>query len=664
MTWITRLPVVCLVTVSVFAAAVETRAASCVETFETGKQPTAVIHVATNGNDNAGNGSAANPYATIARAAQAAAPGTAIRVHAGTYGGGQYIEDLEGTALAPIWIGGAPGEGRPVINGGSEAIHLTRVRYLVLHDLEVRNSTANGINVDDGGDVADPDATRYVVLRNLFIHDIGTGGNNDCLKLSGVNDYFVLDSEIAFCSAGGSGIDHVGCHGGLIAGNYFHDMGSNTIQAKGGSESIEIRGNRFVNGGARTLNIGGSTGLEFFRPPLSTSEPNAEARNIRVIANVIEGNTQAPLAFVGAVDSVAAFNTIVAPSPRWLMRILQETTSADNPPYVFEPSGNNTLAGNVFYFSSAGPTFSTHLNVGANTAPSTFTFTRNLWYSYTSPGQSQPALPAGESNGISGQSPQFVDALSGDYRLGHGSPAAFSGVTFAGVARDFRGAWYAATPSRGAYEYDVIHFDNFCSGTLAAWSAYSTDGGDLSVSTAAALDGTAFGIQGVVDDTAGLFVQDDTPDGESRYRARFHFDPNGFDPGEALGRFRTRMFLAFEEPNRRLAAIVLRRIAGQYALMARARLDDNSQASTPFVPISDAPHVVEIEWQRAAGPDTLDGFLEMWIDGLPAGALFGLDNSIGSVDFARLGAMSVKTGANGTIFWDEFESRRQSYIGP
>jgi hypothetical protein len=30
----------------------------------------------------------------------------------------------------------------------------------------------------------------------------------------------------------------------------------------------------------------------------------------------------------------------------------------------------------------------------------------------------------------------------------------------------------------------------------------------------------------------------------------------------------------------------------------------------------------------------------------------------------RLGALSVKAGASGTLLWDEFVSRRRSYIGP
>jgi hypothetical protein len=201
-------------------------------------------------------------------------------------------------------------------------------------------------------------------------------------------------------------------------------------------------------------------------------------------------------------------------------------------------------------------------------------------------------------------------------------------------------------------------------GTFGAWSTSSTDGGDLSVSALAAMKLTAFGIRALVDDTAGLYVQDDTPDDVSRYRARFYFDPNGFDPGEALGHRRTRIFIAFEDGPRRLAAVVLRRLGGSYSLMVRARVDDDSQADTPFIPISDAPHVVELDWRRSSGPDAEDGSLELWIDGVSVATLTGLDNSISAVDFVRMGALSVKTGANGSMYWDEFESRRVTYIGP
>jgi hypothetical protein len=216
------------------------------------------------------------------------------------------------------------------------------------------------------------------------------------------------------------------------------------------------------------------------------------------------------------------------------------------------------------------------------------------------------------------------------------------------------------------FAIDHIFADGFESSDATAWSLDATDDGvDLAVTGAAALDGTTRGLQALVDDTAALWVQDDSPRAETTYRARFYLDPNGFDPGETQNRFRTRVFLAFSEsPMRRVAALVLRRQSGSYGLMGRARLDDDSQADTGFFAISDGPHVVELEVRAATTPAANDGSLLLWIDGVGVAARTGLDNHLGLVDLARLGAMSVKPGAAGTLYLDEFVSRRWTYIGP
>jgi hypothetical protein len=415
-------------------------------TFETGLTPSAEIHVAEGGN---GDGTAGNPYGSIERAVQYAGPGTAIRVHAGSYPGGINLSNLSGQPGAPIWIGGTPGEPRPVIDGGNGGMHLVKVRYVILHDLEVRGASQNGVNCDDGSEYGNPDATRYVIFRNLYIHDIGGGGNEDCLKLSGLDDYFVLDSEFARCGGGmsGSGVDHVGCHHGLIARCRFEQMSGNAIQNKGGSFDIEIRQNWMVNAGERSVNMGGSTGFTFFRPPLSTTQPNAEARDIRVIANVMEGST-APIAFVGCVDCLAANNTIIDPD-NWILRILQETTSTAE--YEFLPASNGTFANNIVYFSRSD--LSTHVNIGPDTAAETFTFSKNLWYAHDDPGQSQPDnLPAADIDPVVGQDPGFQNAAEHNYHIGSNSPAAGQGISLSEVSGDMDGECYADPPSIGAYE--------------------------------------------------------------------------------------------------------------------------------------------------------------------------------------------------------------------
>ena len=107
-----------------------------------------------------------------------------------------------------------------------------------------------------------------------------------------------------------------------------------------------------------------------------------------------------------------------------------------------------------------------------------------------------------------------------------GTPTGAPTVDQRGVPRD-------GQPDLGAFEVstDVIFADGFESGDLTAWSSAQADGGDLTGGPSA-LAPTA-GLRAVVDDTAGVYVVDESPDDESRYRARFYFDPNGFDPGEA-----------------------------------------------------------------------------------------------------------------------------------
>jgi hypothetical protein len=346
-----------------------------VATFADGKAPKREIHVSPSGSDERGDGTAARPFATIARAARGATAGSAIRLHEGTYRGGAFLAGLAGTADAPIWIGGVSGNARPVLESDGDALHLSKPRHVVVHDLEVRNAKGNGINADDGGEMANPDAARNLVFRNLHVHDVGTGGNQDGLKLSGVRDCVVLDCAFARCGGGGagSGIDMVGCHRVTVARSTFEQMSANAVQVKGGSDDVEIRACRMRDAGARAVNLGGSTGFEYFRPPLSAKGPNFEARNVRVIANVIIGS-EAAVAFVGCVDCRVSDNTIVAPF-RWVVRILQETRSSGD--RVFLPSSGGRFVNNVVCFGTG--MFRGFMNVGPDTDLESFRFENNLY---------------------------------------------------------------------------------------------------------------------------------------------------------------------------------------------------------------------------------------------------------------------------------------------
>jgi len=122
-----------------------------------------------------------------------------------------------------------------------------------------------------------------------------------------------------------------------------------------------IRRNRFEHAGGRAVNIGGSTGLKFFRPPLAASGQYAEARNLRVEGNTFIGSV-VPVAFVGVDGALVRFNTIERLG-RWALRILQETTA---PGFVACRNGefsDNTILFESMRWSEGG------VNIGASTAP-------------------------------------------------------------------------------------------------------------------------------------------------------------------------------------------------------------------------------------------------------------------------------------------------------
>jgi hypothetical protein len=410
------------------------------EPFDIGASYTSELYVAPDGDDNA-DGSEQSPLATLEEAAQLAEPGTRIHLVAGTYQGGTFLGDLQGTAEAPIAVVAEQGA---VIDGGNTGLQLSDPRYLVLEGLTIRGAAQNGLNIDDGGSYETP--AEFIVLRNITVEDVGSGGNEDCIKLSGVDDFWVLDSDVSTCT--GQGIDMVGCHDGVIAGNAIHDKPGAGIQAKGGTADILIHGNRISDVTGRGINAGGSTGLEFFRP----DDASYEGARIQVVANIFErvgAESGAPIAYVGCDACTFANNTVYEPKT-WVARILQETTGER-----FVPSRDGLFVNNIVAFNMADIRNGVFVNVGPDTAPETFTFANNLWYAMDDPDFSGPSLSGGipaPSDSVVQIDPGFTRFNGSDYYTLYTSPAFRAGQALPWSYPDFEGRCYGDPPSLGAYK--------------------------------------------------------------------------------------------------------------------------------------------------------------------------------------------------------------------
>jgi hypothetical protein len=292
---------------------------------------------------------------------------------------------------------------------------MTDAAYILIRGIIFQQQTGNGFNVDDGGSYSTP--SHHIVFESCTFRDMQATGNNDLLKMSGVDFFEIKNCTFLNGSAGGSGIDMVGCHEGLISGNRFENQGSNSIQVKGGSKNIRIETNFFKNGGQRTLNLGGSTNLQLFRP----IDARYEAAGLTVYSNIFIGS-DAPIAFVGCVETEVTNNTIYLPQ-KWVIRILQETVDTSR----FYPCGNNSFTNNIIYHDSR---VSSDCNVGPNTNPKSFNFSNNLWYHSQNPAWAGPDLPVTDVHCIIGKDPLFNDVDSGDFTLKQLSPAAGKGFKY------------------------------------------------------------------------------------------------------------------------------------------------------------------------------------------------------------------------------------------
>src|SRR5687767_12466889 len=99
-------------------------------------------------------------------------PGVTLLIAPGNYAGDLTLREPRGTEGEPILIAAADPKRPPVISGGGAAFHIVRPAYFELRDLVLEGATANGINIDDGGDVAEPTAAHAVTLKNLVVRDM------------------------------------------------------------------------------------------------------------------------------------------------------------------------------------------------------------------------------------------------------------------------------------------------------------------------------------------------------------------------------------------------------------------------------------------------------------------------------------------------------------
>lgn len=162
-------------------------------------------------------------------------------------------------------------------------------------------------------------------------------------------------------------------------------------------------------------------------------------------------------------------------------------------------------------------------------------------------------------------------------------------------------------------------------------------------------------MKAVIDDTAAIYAQDDTPNNETQYRARFYVNPNSLTMAinDVLDIFTGR------NASSDVVRIQLQKTTTSYQIRAGLLNDAGSWTDTSWYNINNSWNAVEIHYQAFAN----SGSLTLWLDDVQKQSLTFIDNDTRALTDVRLGAQNVDTNTSGTLYFDDFESRRFSYIG-
>ncbi|MDY7095972.1 MAG: hypothetical protein SX243_23605 [Acidobacteriota bacterium] len=183
--------------------------------------------------------------------------------------------------------------------------------------------------------------------------------------------------------------------------------------------------------------------------------------------------------------------------------------------------------------------------------------------------------------------------------------------------------------------------------------------GDLEVISGDPLAGQ-FSARITIDDDDRVYLREESPEGLDVYRARFLWRPATLmlAPGKRL-----KLLTGFSEnpAQKRILTFTVRDFfeAPYQEIRLKVREDDGAWMTTQriLVPMNLEVVPITIEWRRASGPDAEDGLVRLFLDGLLAREILGVDNSTWSLDRVHFGVVSApKPGTTGTLEIDSFES--------
>lgn len=464
------------------------------------------FYVATGGDDNSGDGSQGNPWATITHAVDNATEGALILVAPGTYNG---RTNLRQQFSQPVTVRSeVPYQAQLRHNNGAALISYEG-QNIIVEGFDIAHDPANtgalviqvqdllgAVNGSDGG--TDP-VVSGIVFRNNIIHD---STNNDLLKINNGAENVLVEGNLFYHQSGSD--EHMDVNsviGVTIQDNVFFNTNarpntSSFVVIKDsngnddtvlGCQDVIVRRNVF-------LNWHGSDGQSFLRLG-EDGTANFEAIGIVAENNLMIGNSsplmRTSFTVMGSSNVIYRNNTVTGdlPSRSFAARLIASGGNPGNTDIFFfnnlwsDPTG--TMGGEGFngvdvFDAPTGDTVSVTLD-------------NNLYWNGGSaipPDTGQFVTFADDSNGLFGDplmptltgvvaptwnGSQFADGSSTirevfeslvlDFGVpGTGSAAIDSADPASSAQRDILNRVRGVSPDAGAYETnpsDVLYEDSF-----------------------------------------------------------------------------------------------------------------------------------------------------------------------------------------------------------